>query len=184
MRHAIAILVVFSCVWQSTCTNSAQVSTTPPPFPIVKDLPSLVQNAEIVIVGKVNLVRPGRSAGEGETQLQFNDVLIKVEKRIKGEPAADVVVEQLSLERRGVTSEVGPAYEPGQRYVLFLHPGEGNRYVPIPQGRYFLRGGRVYPTEPGLVADKLKGWDEDRFIGVLEATVKGSESNSRLPRQP
>ena len=164
----------------TACSNGKHVSPTPAPFPIAKDLPSLVQAAPLVIVGKIEGIQRGRTAGEGEAQLQFKDVQVRVEKRLKGEAQTEVLVEQLAVAGRTVTSEVGPAYEPGARYVLFLRPGEGNRYITLTQGRYLLRRGRVHPTEPGLVADKLKDMDETKFIEKIEAIVQSQVSGPVL----
>jgi len=146
-------------------------SATPPPFAIVEDLPGLVDAAPLIIVGKVVEIQPGRIAGEGAGRLQFNDVRVGVEKRLKGEAPGAVVVEQVDMTGRRVLG-IGPAYKGGERYLLFLRQGEGERYITITQGRYLLSRGSVRPTEPGLVADKVKGMDEAKFIEEIEAIVR------------
>lgn len=173
--HIIALALVVTA-----CSNGKHVSPTPAPFPLARDLSSLVQSVPLIIVGRVAGVQPGRTAGEGETRLQFNDVQVSVEKWLKGDTPTEVLVEQLAIAGRTVTSEVGPAYKPGERYVLFLRPGEGNRYITVTQGRYLLRRGRVHPTEPGLVADKMKGMDEAKFVEKIEALVQSQVSGPVL----
>jgi hypothetical protein len=127
----------------------------------------------IINLGKVEAIRPGRTAGEGEARLQFNDVQITVEKTLKGEPPIPLVVEQVAIAGRVLSPEVGPPYQRGERYVLFLRPGEPTRYITIPQGRYQLKGGTVHTTEVGPVADKMKGMAEAKFIEEILATVRG-----------
>lgn len=154
------------CGAACACSSPTQVSRTPAPFNVAQDLASLIREAPLIIVGRVTGIQAGRTAGEG--RFQFNDVRITVEKKLKGKASVEVLVEQLAKASPTVTAEVGPPYEPGQRYVLFLRPGEGVRYIAITQGRYLLRDRAVQPTEPGLVADKVKGTDEAKFIAGIE----------------
>ena len=109
-----------------------RVAAAPPPGAVAQDLPELVHTASLVVVGRVVEVRAGRSAGSGEGRLQFNDVHISVERRLKGDPPATIVVEQVAPAGRVVSSEVGPPYKPGERDVLFMREGEGHRYVVLP----------------------------------------------------
>lgn len=168
MRFVALVAPVILCGAASACSSPTQVSPTPAPFPVAQDLPSLIRDAPLIIVGRVTGIQPGRVAGEGEGQFRFNDVRITVEKQLKGKVSAEVLVEQLAKAGPTVTSEVGQPYEKGQRYVLFLRPGEGVRYIASTQGRYLLRDGAVQPTEPGPVADKLKGMDEAKFIARVQ----------------
>src|SRR5712691_4306368 len=146
-------------------------SSTPPPGPIAQDLPSLVQAAPLIIVGKVAEIQAGRTAGLGNAKMQFNDVRVSVEKRLKGGSPSAVVVEQADTTGRVFTSEVGPAYKVGERYVLFLRPGEGDRHVTVTQGRYLLSRGSITPVESGPAGDSVKGMDEGKFIQAIEAIV-------------
>ena len=173
---ALLMSLVLLCAL-TQCKGPDKTSRTSASFQIPKDLSSLVQSVGVIVVGKVSGVPAGRTTGEGDARLQFNDVRITVEKRLKGDAPAEVVVEQLAAAGRTVTSEVGPRYERGERYVLFLRSGEGTRYVTSTQGRYLLRGGRVWPTEPGLVAENFKGMDEARFVGEIQASVAHSGSS-------
>lgn len=154
------------------CEGGGSVSAVPPPGPIYQDLPSLVQAAPLIIVGKVVGIQPGRVAGEGEARLQFNDVQMGVERRLKGEPPAPLVVEQVAIAGRVLSPEVGPPYQRGERYLLFLRPGEPGRHITIPQGRYLLKGGTVHPIIPGPVADKLKGIEEAKLTEEITAIVE------------
>ena len=124
--------------------------------------------APLVVVGKVAEIRTGRSAGTGEARLQFNDVRISVERRLKGTPPGTLVVEHVAT-GAGAASSAGPPYKSGERYVLFLQPGEDPRYVVIPQGRYQLVKKSVRPVGPGAVAEYAKGLDEAQFVGEIEA---------------
>ena len=141
------------------------LAAPPPPFQMGQDLPNLVQRASLIIVGKVVDVKAGRVAGEGEARLEFDDVRVSVEKRLKGEAPAEVVVELVSQKRRVVIfPQIGPPYKPDERYVLFLTPGEGGRFVAIvPRGRLFLEGGRVGPLD----------MDEAKFIEEIQTLVRG-----------
>lgn len=173
MRSARILTVLVSLAVGIGCDGGGQVSPARPPGPIAQDLPSLVQAAPLIIVGKVVGIQPGRTAGEGEARLQFNDVQMSVERRLKGGPPAPLVVEQVAIAGRVLSPEVGPPYQRGERYLLFLRPGEPGRHITIPQGRYLLKEGSVHPTEPGPAADKVKGMDEAKFIEEIAAIVQG-----------
>ena len=153
--------------------GSAAMAAAPPPGAVAQDLPEFVQAASLVVVGRVVEVRAGRSAGSGEGRLYFNDVHISVERRLKGDPPATIVVEQVAPAGRVVSSEVGPPYKPGERDVLFMREGEGHRHVVLPQGRYRLEGGTVHPIEPGPVAERARDVDEAKFVGEIEAVAQG-----------
>ncbi len=159
------------------CSGGRPVFAAPPQSiatedVIQQDLAGLVRAAPLIVVGRVADIQPGRSAGSGEGRLQFNDVRVTVEKRLKGEPPAALIVEQVDMTGR-VFIGLGPAYKTGERYVLFLRRGEGNRYITIPQGRYLLRWwGGVRPTQAGPVADKTKGMGESKFIEEIAAIVR------------
>jgi hypothetical protein len=144
-----------------------RVAATPPLGAVARDLPELVRVASLVVVGRVVEVRAGRSAGSGEGRLQFNDVHISVERRLKGDPPATIVVEQVAPAGRVVSPEVGPPYKLGERDVLFMREGESHRHVVLPQGRYRLERGTVHPIGPGPVAEKARGLDEARFVGEI-----------------
>lgn len=143
------------------------LAAPPPPLRMDQDLPNLVKAATLIIVGKVIDVKPGRVAGEGDGRLDFEDARIRVEKRLKGEAPAEVIVELVSQKRRVVIHpQIGPPYQPDERYVLFLTPGEGGRYVALlPRGRFFLEGGRVGPLD----------MDEGKFIQEIEGLVRGQK---------
>ena len=154
------------------CGGGSAASAALPPLPIHQDLQSLVQATPLILVGQVAGLQPGRVAGSGEGRLQFNDVRVTVEKRLKGNPAAEIIVEQVDTTGRVFTSEVGPAYKRGERYLLFLRPGEGERYITTTQGRYLLKAGAVRPIDGGPVADNLKGKEEAQLIEAIEAIVR------------
>jgi hypothetical protein len=165
--------ILLGAVLTASVGTGGWVAAAPPPGAGGEDLPELVQAASLVVVGRVLEVRAGRSAGSGEGRLQFNDVYISVERRLKGNPPATIVVEQVAPAGRVVSSEVGPQYKPGERDVLFMREGEGHRHVVLAQGRYRLERGTVHPIGPGPVAERARGVDEARFIGELEAVAAG-----------
>ena len=149
-------------------------TAAPPPGSVAPDLPSLVRATPLIIVGKVLSLQPGRIAGEGEGRLQFNDVRVGVEKRLKGDAPETVVVEQVDMTRRRVlTPEVGPVYKPGERYVLFLSPGEGPRYITLGgQSRYLIDGQTVRAVGVGPVADQVKSADAAKFIEQIQSLAR------------
>jgi hypothetical protein len=154
------------------CGGGGHAVAARPPLPIHQDLQSLVQATPLIVVGKVISIQPGRVAGTGEGRLQFNDVHVKVEKQLKGSPSNEVIVEQVDMSRAVVVSEVGPPYKRGERYLLLLQRGEGDRYITVIQGRYLLRRGVVEPLDPGPAADRLKGLAEDKVVEEIDAIVK------------
>jgi hypothetical protein len=154
------------------CGGGGQAIAARPPLPIHQDLGSLVKATPLIIVGKVVEIRPGRVAASGEGRLQFNDVHIVVEKRLKGKPSNEIVVEQVDMSRAVFVSEVGPPYKRDERYLLLLERGEGDRYITVIQGRYLLRGGVVEPLDPGPAADRLKGMAEAKVIEEIDAMAR------------
>lgn len=156
-------LLVFLFAVTGTLVDPAVPASAPPPFRPARDLPALVEGASLIIVGKIEGVKPGRVAGQGDAQLEFNDVRVQVEKRLKGEAPQVITVEEVSQARRVVISPMGPPFQAGERYVLFLMRGEGERYVPLPRGRFYLEGGRVGPLD----------MEEAKFLGQIESSVKG-----------
>jgi len=172
MRGLLSLLLTAVLTAGSACAG-ARVSAAPPPGPVARDLPELVRMAPLVVVGRVVEVRAGRVAGSGEGQLQFNDVHIGVERGLNGEPPPTIVLEQVATAGRAVSSEVGPPYKPGERYVLFLRLNQGDRHVVLPQGRYRLERGTVRPIGPGAVAERARNLDEGRFVREIEAIAQG-----------
>src|SRR3989442_11264565 len=173
MRGVLPILLGAVLTAWSAGTGG-RVAAAPPPGAVAQDLPELVQAASLVVVGRVVEVRAGRSAGSGEGRLQFNDVHISVERRLKGNPPATIVVEQVAPAGRVVSSEVGPPYEPGERDVLFMREGEGHRHVVFPQGRYRLGRGPAHPIGPGPRAEGAPDLAQARLVGEDQARAHGN----------
>ena len=166
-------MVLTAVVMAGSSCAGGRVAAAPPPGPIAQDVPGLGRMAQLVVVGFVVEVRTGRSAGSGEGRLQMNDVNMTAERRLKGDPPPTIIIEQVATAGRVVSSEVGPPYKAGERYVLFLRPADDSRYVVLPQGRYQLERGTVRPIGPGPVAEKAQGLDEARFVKEIEAVVQG-----------
>jgi len=168
---ALCVAVVIGCGWGRPVLAEPPQSIAAEDV-IQQNLAGLVRAAPLIVVGRVADIQPGRTAGSGEGRLQFNDVRVTVERRLKGEPPADLIVEQVDMTGRTFFG-VGPAYKTGERDVLFLRRGEGHRYITIPQGRYLLSWwGGVRPTQAGPVADKTKGMRESTFIEQIAAMVR------------
>lgn len=171
MQYGLQVLAYAVLMVVLGCGGGGQASAARPPLPIHQDLQSLVQDTPLIIVGKVVDIQPGRVAGSGEGRLQFNDVRVMVEKRLKGNPSNEIVVEQVDMSRQVVVSEVGPPYKRGERYLLLLRRGEGDRYITVIQGRYLLRRGVIEPLDPGPAADRLKSMAEAKVIEEIGAIV-------------
>ncbi len=144
-----------------------------PPGPIHPDLESLVNAAPVIIAGTITDIKPGRIVGSGDERLAFNDVLVTVTTSFKGIEGASLVVEQVAGAEHVVSPEVGTPYRKGERYVLFLRQGEGQRYITVGQGRYELRDGSVRPLDSGPAADIVTSWDENRFVEKLHRLTQG-----------
>ncbi len=167
LSFGVLCFMMILSVWQ----DAPSTAVVPPPGPIAQDLAGLVQAASLIIVGEVIDIRPGRIAGPPEDRLQFNDVHVRVEKSLKGKAATVIIVEQVAMPAGEVFVGLGPPYRRGERYLLFLTPGAGQRYVSVPQGRYLHRGGRMHALQPGPVADRLQGVAETALMAQIEALV-------------
>src|SRR3989442_3991489 len=111
----------------SVCAGG-RASAAPPPGPVARDLPELVRAAPLVVVGRVVEVRPGRSAGSGEGRIQFSEVHISVERRLKGDPLATIIVEQVAPAGSTVSPGVWPSDNVWERDVVFLGACDGSRH--------------------------------------------------------
>jgi hypothetical protein len=157
------------------CSGGRPVSALPPlGEPMARDLAGLVRIARLIIVGEVVAIQPGRVAGQGEARMQFNDVLIRLEKTLKGSASETIAVERVAAPPGEVIMGLGPSYQRGERYLLFLRPGEIPRYIPVRQGRYRLEHGRVYPTSEGPVANQLRGKEATALLGQI-ATILATQ---------
>jgi hypothetical protein len=165
-KSIVLLLGVLSMMLTHSC--GAPSTDALPPGPAVETLQDLVDGSELIVVAQVSEVKPGRTVETQEEELQFNDVILEVEQMLKGEANDSVTVEQLDAEGKPVSAEVGDPYDEGQRYVLFLQPGEGDRQVTLPQGRFLLEGGEVKPTQPGDVAQEVEGMKEAQFIQQIQ----------------
>ncbi len=174
MRYRV-LFIMLVAVMVSIGHSGTNVAAAPPPgAPILFSLADLVKAAPLIVVGRVAEITPGREAGEGIAHLKFNDVRIEVEKHLKGEAKTSLVVELVDMTKR-IVPELGPPYRVGERYVLFLQPGESPRFVTVGQGRYLLQGQQAHALNIGPVADRLEGKPEAEFIEEIVALVE-SES--------
>ena len=169
------------CDWMAQAIGLAAVftiATAPsfgarPPGPIHPTLESLVKATPVIIAGTVTDIKPGRVAGSGNERLDFNDVRVTVTTSFKGIESPSLVVEQMAGGRHVVSPEVGPPYRKGERFILFLRQGEGQRYITVVQGRFQLYKGSVRPLDAGPAADSVADWDESRFVEALQQFTQG-----------
>ena len=126
----------------------------------------------IIAIGTVTSIAQGRTVTVGEDRLAFNDISIRVERLLKGKVGNPFIVEQVANVERVVTPGIGPAYRVGERYLLFLQPGEGHRLIPIPQGRYRIDRGVVTPLDGGPAAESMKGRSESQVLTQLESLTR------------
>ena len=169
---SLLLLAVFLLLAGGACNNNRESSATPPPSPLHENISDLVNAAPVIVVGQVSEIKAGRVAGSGEGRLMFNDIFVKVEKPVKGHTPPIILLEQVAAEGRIFSSEVGPAFERGERDVLFLQLVEGDRYVIMPQGRYKLKRGSVDAVSGGLVADKVNNMKEAEFVAQIVAITQ------------
>ena len=175
MRRRIVLTACLIAVIGSVgCYETYTAAAPPPGAPIVSDLTGLVRAAPLIIVGRVIEIKPGREAGEGEALLRFNDIRIEVEQRLKGQSEATVVVEQVDMTGR-IVPDLGPPYRAGERYVLFLQPGEPSRFITIRQGRYRLDDQKAKSLQIGPVADRLEGKPEAELIKEITALAQSAD---------
>ncbi len=174
-RKLFAIFLLGASAFLVSTGCSLSVTTTPPAEVAEEDLSGLVRAAELIVVGRIVSVQPGRAAGEGEARLQFNDVLVDIENQLKGEVRAPVTIEQVDTSGRVFSSEVGPPYRTGERYLLFLVRGEGNRYISIVNGRFLARSGRVRPVQSRSLAGNPKEMEEERFLQRIKRIVSSGQ---------
>ena len=170
-RRLLLTTVCIACISSAGGFEQDAVAAPPPGTPIVSDLAGLVRAAPLIIIGRVIKITPGRKAGKGEAQLQFNDCRVQVEQRLKGQSEPIVVVEQVDMSGR-IVLNLGPPYRTGERYVLFLQPGEPGRFITIPQGRYRLHDRKVQALRLGPVADSLDGKPEAEFVQAIADVVQ------------
>jgi hypothetical protein len=174
-RSQLALLVLVGC-------GEREPRGMPPSRPQeIAGLAELVTAAPIIIVGRVVRITQGRIAGPPEEPLQFQDVLVAVERYLKGGPKPDTLVLEQVDPRGRVLLDFEP-YRRKQRLVLFLRPGEGGHHVVFGHGRYRIDGDAVRATKPGILADKIDGMLLEQFRSLIQATLR-PRARSREPNQ-
>jgi hypothetical protein len=135
----------------------------------------LVAATQVIAVGTVVAVAPGRAVVVGEDRLTFNDISVRIERLLKGKLDNPFVLEQVAYVEKIVSPGIGPPYRVGERYVLFLQPGEGHRFIPVIQGRYRIARGLVTPLDPGPAADSVRGLSEAQVLMQIETATGNKE---------
>lgn len=133
---------------------------------------SLIATAPIIVTARVHDVSPGRTT-QG---LHFEDVRLAVARTLKGDVADTLVVEQAAPE--GVALDAW-RFATGETYLLLLRPSrtETGRHVPVSQGTYLYRNGRLEAVQPGPVADVWDGKSMEEVLMQIEAVGAAPESN-------
>lgn len=112
-------------------------------------LAEMVATSSVVIVGTVNALEPGRTAGSGMDQEVYTNAVVHVDDQLFGGPAApDVRVEQLTSFAGDpiVLDGVEPS-KLGDHGIYFLRRTDTGTYVLVSsQGRFLERGPRMVGT--------------------------------------
>jgi hypothetical protein len=150
------------------CREREPRSVQSTPTQQVGGLAELVAASPAIVIGRVERLDKGRVAGP--EPLQFQDVVVAVERYLKGGPRPDTLVLE-QPEPKGRIFLGFASYRRGDRLVLFVRPGEGGHHVPMSQGRYQIERGTVKALQPGAVADKVDGMRFEELRALIEAVV-------------
>jgi hypothetical protein len=137
-------------------------------------LAELVAATPAILVGRVERITKGRVAGPAAEPLQFQNVLVAVERYLKGGPEPDTLVLEQPEPQGRVFLGLEP-YHRGDRLVLFVRPGEGGHHVVVGQGRYQIENGTVRALQPGMLADKIDGMQFEQFRTLIESAIRTGE---------
>lgn len=134
-------------------------------------LDALAAAAPLIVVAEVTELRPGRTVGEGEAALSFQDVRLAPQRVLKGSARGDLLIEQVSREGRVVLGSQPLAS--GDRVLLFLRPSETEegRHVPLSEGRYRLEDDILQPLDTGPLSDAMAGRAVETVIERVRATT-------------
>lgn len=148
----------------------------PKSFREARDKATLIVLAEVVKVERgPDAVVQVKGLPNDEDRVPMQHVTVKVAKTYRGQA---VTGETVTLAQTG-GGDVGfsdddPAYQVGERYVLFLRPGRPSLYRIIsPEGRYRVTAGGL--VEPMRVADPnnptIAGLRGGKPLAVLESLL-------------
>jgi hypothetical protein len=150
------------------CRERAPSSVQSTPTQQIGGLAELVAASPAIVIGRVERLEKGRVAGP--EPLQFQDVVVAVERYLKAGPGPDTLVLE-QPEAKGRVFLGFESFRRGDRLVLFVRPGQGGHHVPISQGRYRIERGTVKALQPGTVADQVDGKRFEEFRAQIEAMV-------------
>jgi hypothetical protein len=150
------------------CREREPRSVQSTPTQQVGGLAELVAASPAIVIGRVERLDKGRVAGP--EPLQFQDVVVAVERYLKGGPRPDTLVLE-QPEAKGRVFLGFESFRRGDRLFLFVRPGQGGHHVPISQGRYRIERGTVKALQPGTVADQVDGKRFEEFQAQIEAMV-------------
>jgi hypothetical protein len=180
MNKKILILLSFISAVLIITIASPQTGTLNPSTSVswahyYRDLKELTMQSDIIVVGKVVAVH---HFTDGNPPLAFNDYSFQVERVLKGAVNGAITVRQTA----GVEDD--PAFELGDRLILFLHnctpDGITGVYYTLggPQGRFVLDNGmvfsvsEVYPSINTASHLNVYGQSEDQFIDMVQSYLK------------
>lgn len=143
-------------------------------------LDEMAQGVDLVVVGTVRGAVAGRVAlsDGGEDGVPYSNVTLVVNRVLKG-TAQDrfIVLEQtggVTPDGSVLSIDDGGPYEPGERYVLFLNKQAHSAlyYLVNPQGRFQVKGGRMFAAAPGdrVAAALHRRAEQDGIELILSAT--------------
>ncbi len=133
-------------------------------------LDELARSADLVVIGTV-VSRASRHDAPPRADRIVTDVVVRVDRSIRGESAGEVVVTVPGgeVDGRGQIVTGAPVLHPGEEVVLFLHParatvvGPRRAIVGFSQGLFVVH--RERPGAPARARQRLSGV---LFVGVGE----------------
>ncbi len=136
--------------------------------------------AELIVVGVVQSVTPGRTVGEPGATIQFRELNVRVERVLKGAAAQSVVVEEEGIHAGGQHYSLNNsrAAKAGARAVFFLKRKAGEQNVLYrltnSQSRFFLHGGKVFANTSSELTGfeaELQRLDEAALMATVGKTL-------------
>lgn len=161
-----------------------------------EDLATMVATSDLVVLGEVRSVRPGRWVGEEEPdgRLRVRDVTLKVEKVLyRNGPAAapaTVTLDEWGWDSRGVGFQDANVTwtEPGDRGYYFLSPVEtapGHYQLISSQGRALIEGVELTPgsEEGSALHQEMHHMSPKELESVVSKAVRDIRAGEVQPQK-
>lgn len=162
-----------------------------------EDLATMVATSDLVVLGEVRSVRPGRWVGEEEPdgRLRVRDVTIHIEKVLfrKGSGAAPktVTVDEWGWDSRGVgfQDENLTWTKPGDRGYYFLTPvkdAPGHHRVVNSQGRVLIEDAKLTPgsAEGAALHDQMHHMSKKELEAAVSDATRKVRAGKVQPQKP